>query len=46
MNKEIMDEDLGGVENPPPVTDKMSLNKLMRIQDFNRDELNVSDFSI
>jgi hypothetical protein len=46
MNKEIMGEELGGAERPPPIINNMSLNKLMRIQDFDRDELNASNFSI
>jgi hypothetical protein len=46
MNKEIMNEVLGGVERAPPIINDMSLNKLMRIQDFDRDELNASNFSI
>ena len=46
MNKEIMDEELGMAESPLPVTDNISLLKLMPIQHFERKELNVSDFSI
>jgi hypothetical protein len=46
MNKEIMGEELEGAESPPLITDNMSLNKLMRIQDFDRNELNASNFSI
>ena len=43
MNKEIMNEEVA--ETPRPVINNLSLNKLMRIQDIDRDELNISDFS-
>jgi hypothetical protein len=43
MNKEIMNE-VGGHESPSPITKIISLNKLMRLQHFERDELKVSDF--
>ena len=46
MNKEIMDEELGLAESPVPVTDNISLLKLMPIQHFDRDELNASNLSI
>lgn len=38
MNEEV-------AETPRPVINNMSINKLMRIQDIDRDELNISDFS-